>query len=86
MNKLFGANVCRFLNCFFLKAKLKVDLFARVGDYRPCLRFHCLCYARWQQSKLASARRFNYNQLHSATVMKSMTRFQFRGCAKMTSP
>ena len=32
MNKLSGADVLRLLNCLFLKARLKVRLFARVGD------------------------------------------------------
>ena len=40
MNKISGANVRRLLNFFLLKAGLKVGLFARVGNHRPCLRLH----------------------------------------------
>jgi hypothetical protein len=45
MNKLSGADVRRFLNLLPVKTRLKVRLFARVGDHRPRLRLHCLCPA-----------------------------------------
>ena len=46
MNELFGANVRWLLNFLFLKAGLKVCLFARVGNDLPCFRLHCLVTLR----------------------------------------
>jgi hypothetical protein len=43
VNKFSSADVRRFLNLDFLKASRKVRLFARIGNYRPCLGLHCLC-------------------------------------------
>jgi len=42
MNKLSGADVRRLSNLPFLKARLKVCLFACVGNHFPCFRLHCL--------------------------------------------
>jgi len=45
MNKLSGADMRWPVNLTLLKAALKVCLFARIGNHRPCLRLHCLCFA-----------------------------------------
>ena len=42
MNKLSGADVRRLLNLLPINARLKVRLFAGVGNYRPSLRLHRL--------------------------------------------
>jgi hypothetical protein len=47
MNKLAGADVRRLLDLFLLKARLKVRLFAAIGDHRPCL--HLLLRGHWLQ-------------------------------------
>jgi hypothetical protein len=70
MSKLSGADVCRLLNCLFLKARLKVRLLARVPDHRPRLRLHCFA------TRIPSL----------ATTTNSMTPVSLPDCAKMTSP
>jgi len=55
MNKVSGADMRRLSKLPFLKARLKVCLFARVGYHLPCLRLHCLCLVRWRQSNYVAA-------------------------------
>jgi hypothetical protein len=43
MDKIPGADVRWLLKLLLLNARLKLCLFARIGDYRPCLRFHYSC-------------------------------------------
>lgn len=40
MDELLRTDVRGTLNLFFFQAGFKVCVFARIGNHRPCLRFH----------------------------------------------
>jgi hypothetical protein len=70
MNKLPRAKVLWFFNLFFLKARLEVCLFARVGNHFPSLCLHCPCLiaAEYLRFYCSSAQEFSHTLIDLLSV------------------